>query len=260
MPPPQPKPSLTRDKRVKRSDQVVDNIKRWVVQTQQQVGNKLPQEKELIEQLGVSRGTVREALAALQVQGLVAISTGPNGGATLTQASYEQCLQAVSNFLYFQPVDITMLYALRRVVEPELAANVATRLTEADLAALEALIGHSHPAHGGSADWNERREADLLFHDRLAEACSSPFLALVCRLLNDVIRRVIIVRNALTEFDQFDEEIVDSHTELLDALRARDPMRAREVMRVHMEHAEALALEAESRVDRGSLLMKKPTG
>ncbi|MCY1309466.1 hypothetical protein D9M70_595630 [compost metagenome] len=71
---------------------------------------------------------------------------------------------------------------------------------------------------------------------------------------------MIIVRNALTEFDQFDEEIVDSHTELLDALRARDPARAREVMRVHMEHAEALALEAESRVDRGSLLMKKPTG
>ncbi|UUZ67036.1 FCD domain-containing protein [Polaromonas sp. P2-4] len=92
----------------------------------------------------------------------------------LTQTSYDQCLEAVSNFLYFQPVDIAMLYALRRVVEPELAANVATRLTEVDLAELEALIGHSHPAHGGSEDWNERREADLLFHDRLADACSSP--------------------------------------------------------------------------------------
>ncbi|UUZ67039.1 GntR family transcriptional regulator [Polaromonas sp. P2-4] len=69
---------------MKRSDQVVNGIKRWIVQTRQQVGNKLPQEKELIDQMGVSRGTVREALAALQVQGLVAISTGPNGGATLT--------------------------------------------------------------------------------------------------------------------------------------------------------------------------------
>lgn len=45
----------------------------------------------------------------------------------------------------------------------------------------------------------------------------------------------------------------DIDIELLDALRARD------IMRVHMEHAEALALEAESRVDRGSLLMK-PSG
>jgi len=257
--PPKPKLPLTRDKRVKRSDQVVNGIKRWIVQTQQQVGSKLPQEKELIEQMGVSRGTVREALAALQVQGLVAISTGPNGGATLTQTTYDQCLEAVSNFLYFQPVDITTLYALRRVVEPELAANVATRLDEADLAELEALIGHSHPAHGGSEDWNERREADLLFHDRLIDACSSPFLGLVCRLLNDVIRRVIIVRHALPEFDRFDEEIMHSHTDLLDALRARDPERAREIMRVHMEHAEALALEAESRVDRGSLLMSNST-
>lgn len=253
--PTKPKPPLPRDKRVKRSDQVVNGIKRWIVQTQQQVGSKLPQEKELIEQMGVARGTVREALATLQAQGLVAISTGPNGGATLTQTSYEQCLEAVSNFLYFQPVDITTLYALRRVVEPELAANVATRLDEADLADLEALIGHSHPAHGGSEDWNERREADLLFHDRLIDACNSPLLGLVCRLLNDVIRRVIIVRNPLSEFDRFDEEILHSHTDLLEALRARDPVRARDIMRVHMEHAEALALEAESRVDRGSLLM-----
>jgi DNA-binding FadR family transcriptional regulator len=254
-----PKTQLSRGKRVKRSDQVVNGIKRWIVQTRQQVGNKLPQEKELIDQMGVSRGTVREALAALQVQGLVAISTGPNGGATLTQTSYDQCLEAVSNFLYFQPVDIAMLYALRRVVEPELAANVATRLDATDLVELEALIGHSHPAHGGSEDWNERREADLLFHDRLADACSSPLLALVCRLLNDVIRRVIIVRNALPDFDRFDEEVMHSHTDLLDALRAHDAPRAREIMRVHMEHAEALALEAESRIDRGSLLMS-PSG
>lgn len=246
---------LLRSKRVKRSDQVVGDIKRWIVQTRQPVGGKLPQEAALIELMGVSRGTVREALAALQAQGLVKVNPGPNGGATLTQPAYERCLEAVSNFLYFQPVEISTLYALRRVVEPELAANVATRLTEADLADLDALIGQSHPAHGGSQDWNERREADLLFHDRLADACSSPLLALFCRLLNDVIRRVIVVRNAQDDFDRFDEDIVRGHTDLMHAFRVRDAARAREIMREHMEVAEALALEAESRVDRGSLLM-----
>ncbi len=70
---------------MKRSDQVVADIKRWIVQTHQKVGDKLPQEAALIEQMGVARGTVREALAALQVQGLVTVSTGPNGGATLAQ-------------------------------------------------------------------------------------------------------------------------------------------------------------------------------
>ncbi|KJK20749.1 GntR family transcriptional regulator [Burkholderiaceae bacterium 16] len=250
-----PKPGLSGSKRVKRVDQVVNGIKRWIVQTHQKVGGKLPQEAALIEQMGVGRGTVREALTALQVQGLVTVTTGPNGGATLTQPSYVQCLEAVSNFLYFQPVDIATLYALRRAVEPELAANVALRLTEADLADLDALIGLSHPAHGGSEDWNERREADLLFHDRLADACSSPMLALFCRLLNDIIRRVIVVRNAQESFDRFDDEIVHSHTALMDAFRARDADRARALMQEHMAHAEALALEAESRVDRSSLLI-----
>ena len=50
-----------------------------------------------------------------------------------------------------------------------------------------------------------RREEDLLFHDRLADACSSPLLALFCRLLNDIIRRVIVVRNSQDDFDRFDD-------------------------------------------------------
>lgn len=253
--PPSPTPRISRTKRLTRSAQVANDIKRWIVQSHKKVGDKLPQEAALIEQMGVARGTVREALAALQAQGLITTSTGPNGGATLTQPPYERCLEAVSNFMYFEPVDIATLYALRRAVEPELAANVATRLTEADLAELDKLIGASHPAHGGSGDWNERREADLVFHDRLADACSSPMLALFCRLLNDIIRRVIVVRNAQKGFQAFDDDVFHSHSALMDAFRARDAERARAVMREHIEQTEALALEAETRVQRERLLM-----
>lgn len=253
--PPSPTPRISRTKRLTRSAQVANDIKRWIVQSHKKVGDKLPQEAALIEQMGVARGTVREALAALQAQGLITTSTGPNGGATLTQPPYERCLEAVSNFMYFEPVDIATLYALRRAVEPELAANVATRLTEADLAELDKLIGASHPAHGGSGDWNERREADLVFHDRLADACNSPMLALFCRLLNDIIRRVIVVRNAQKGFQAFDDDVFHSHSALMDAFRARDAERARAVMREHIEQTEALALEAETRVQRERLLM-----
>ncbi|MFC5610148.1 FadR/GntR family transcriptional regulator [Variovorax soli] len=253
--PPSPTPRISRTKRLTRSAQVANDIKRWIVQSHKKVGDKLPQEAALIEQMGVARGTVREALAALQAQGLITTSTGPNGGATLTQPPYERCLEAVSNFMYFEPVDIATLYALRRAVEPELAANVATRLTEANLAELDKLIGASHPAHGGSGDWNERREADLVFHDRLADACSSPMLALFCRLLNDIIRRVIVVRNAQKGFQAFDDDVFHSHSALMDAFRARDAERARAVMREHIEQTEALALEAETRVQRERLLM-----
>ncbi|MBS0455202.1 MAG: FadR family transcriptional regulator [Proteobacteria bacterium] len=253
--PPSPTPRISRTKRLTRSAQVANDIKRWIVQSHKKVGDKLPQEAALIQQMGVARGTVREALAALQAQGLITTSTGPNGGATLTQPPYERCLEAVSNFMYFEPVDIATLYALRRAVEPELAANVATRLSDADLAELDRLIGASHPAHGGSGDWNERREADLVFHDRLADACSSPMLALFCRLLNDIIRRVIVVRNAQQGFQAFDDDVFHSHSALMDAFRARDAERARAVMREHIEQTEALAMEAETRVQRERLLM-----
>ncbi|WP_416820036.1 FadR/GntR family transcriptional regulator [Delftia tsuruhatensis] len=252
---PSSSPTLTRNQRVKRSTQVANDIKRWIVQSHKKVGDKLPQEAALIEQLGMARSTVREALASLRTQGLIQTSTGPNGGATLTQPPYERCLEAVSNHMYFEPVDITTLYALRRAVEPELAANVATRLSDEQLDELDALVDASHPAHGGSGDWNERREADLVFHDRLADACGSPMLALFCRLLNDIIRRVIVVRNTQQGFAAFDDDVFHSHGELMEAFRARDAERARAVMSEHMERAEALAMEAETRVHRERLLM-----
>jgi DNA-binding transcriptional MocR family regulator len=66
----------------KRGDLVVEEIKRWIAERRLGPGDKLPKEDELQTLFGVSKGTAREALKSLEVQGLVTVSTGPAGGAT----------------------------------------------------------------------------------------------------------------------------------------------------------------------------------
>ena len=68
----------------KRGDLMVDEIKRWIADQRLAPGAKLPKENELQNLFGVSKGTAREALKSLEVQGLVTVSTGPSGGATIS--------------------------------------------------------------------------------------------------------------------------------------------------------------------------------
>jgi len=79
---------LSSPRKMKRSDQIVEAVKRWVVVKDIQPGDRLPNEKALMELFECSKGTVREALKSLEVQGLIRLKTGPGGGAILAQVPY----------------------------------------------------------------------------------------------------------------------------------------------------------------------------
>src|SRR5499425_3437941 len=124
----------------KRGDLVVEEIKRWIAERRLQPGDKLPKETELQALFGVSKGTAREALKSLEVQGLVTVSTGPSGGATIGEVPLERTLQLLQNYLFFHQFDVAQIYAVRRVLEPELAAGAVPHLTKEHFDALERSI------------------------------------------------------------------------------------------------------------------------
>src|SRR5215470_10814191 len=121
----------------KRGDLMVEEIKRWIAERRLGPGDKLPKEEELQALFGVSKGTTREALKSLEVQGLVTMTTGPAGGATIGEVPLERTFQLVQNYLFFRDLDVAQIYAVRRVLEPELAAGAVPHLTEEHFAALE---------------------------------------------------------------------------------------------------------------------------
>lgn len=236
-------------RRIKRADQIVESVKRWVVVNGKQPGDRLPNERELMEQFQCSKGTVREALKSLEVQGLVTIKTGPNGGAILERVPFEKASQLLRNFLHFEQPTGPDIYALRTLVEPEIAALATPRLTDADLARLDALVACCEtPAHTFD-ERMEQRIAELEFHVVLSECCDNALLAFIGRFLNDMIRDLVIFKKAqLPEQQEFSCANLNFHKQLLQAFRDRDAERARRLMQAHMESAEHFNRELEGQL------------
>ena len=126
--------------RRKLSDQVVDRIKHWLMAKNIKPGDRLPQEKELIGPSRGQSGTIREALKALEVQGLISVATGRSGGAVVAEVSYETAAGLLGNYFFFQRLQATEIYDLRQLIEPEMAVSAVDRLTETDFKRLEQLI------------------------------------------------------------------------------------------------------------------------
>ncbi|WP_114417974.1 FadR/GntR family transcriptional regulator [Marinospirillum perlucidum] len=245
---------LSSPRKMKRSDQIVEAVKRWVVVKDIQPGDRLPNEKALMELFECSKGTVREALKALEVQGLIRLKTGPKGGATLAQVPYPLASQLLRNYLHFQHPTGPDIYRLRKLVEPELAALVVGRLTPEDLQLMEELTERCAQAPADFEERLEQRIAELDFHNLLAERCPDPLLAFIGRFLNDLIKDLVIFQKVhLPEQVEFSQENLDYHRRLLKAYRAEDEAEVRDLMYRHMLSAEKFNKELQGQLT-GSLL------
>ena len=225
-------------KQLKRPDLVAREIKRLIAEKNLSPGDRLPRESELQTQFLVSKGTIREALKSLEVQGLVTISTGPSGGGTIVEVPLDRTLQFMQNYLFFKEVTIDNIYAVRMQLEPELAAGAVPHLTEAHFEALEHSISCCDPTSSHEDLIMQRRE-DVNFHDILASANPNPFLRFTCELINEMIRQLIVFGNRTpqTEHRRFGEENANYHRDIVAAARARDVERVRALMVQHMEDA-----------------------
>ncbi|SFX54289.1 FadR/GntR family transcriptional regulator [Marinospirillum alkaliphilum] len=248
---------LISPRKIKRSDQIVESVKRWVVVRDMQPGDRLPNEKELMELFQCSKGTVREALKSLEVQGLITLRTGPGGGAMLAQVPYPLASQLLRNYLHFQHPTGPDIYRLRKLVEPELAALVVDRLTEADLQQLEQLTEQCAQPPADLEQRLAQRIAELDFHSVLAERCPDPLLAFIGRFLNDLIKDLVIYKKVeLPEQVDFSRENLFYHRELIKAFRAGDAAKVRQLMAEHMASAERFNVELEGQLS-GSFLSSK---
>lgn len=243
----------------KRSDWVVEQIKTWIAIEGLSPGDRLPQEKALIDRFGVSKGTVREALKSLEVQGLVRVSTGPKGGASVASVSIDRSTQLLANYFYFQGLTLEQVYAVRKLLEPELAASVVDRLTEADFQALEASIGLCSCGPADKRMTYRQRQAELDFHDVLVNACANPLLAFNCQFMISLLRDCTVFRKLYADPDHGDvpgrihqlaEDGLSAHRKLLDAFRRRDAEAARRLMHDHIGEAERHMIALEAVIER----------
>ena len=108
-----------------RPQTVADAIKEWVVE--KGLEPRPPaREAELIDQFGMSKGTIREAMRLLQAQGLVVTKTGPGGGSFVGKVSKDRAHALLANYFYFQNISINDTHQVRIALERNGSALAAS--------------------------------------------------------------------------------------------------------------------------------------
>jgi DNA-binding FadR family transcriptional regulator len=248
--------------RIKRSDIVAESIKQFIVSQNLKPGDRLPPEKDLIQSFGCSRGTIRECLKSLEVQGLVEVLPGRSGGVRVCAVPYRRAMQLLANYLHFKDLSGTQIYQIRQEVEPLLAESVVGLLKPEDFKLLDKEIQVCKLYLEDEHETNRSKchEAELEFHNILANACPNPFLAFFCRFINDVILHFIVLKKfGPTLRINFAKSNLKYHISLVKAYQKEDRQRVRKLMEDHMNDAAKFIAGVEAVFEQGLIKRSETT-
>ena len=141
-------PKFTPIRQVRVSEEVVEQLKLSILQGQFKPGDRLPPERELAEQLQVSRVAIREALRVLQNAGFIVTRPGSLGGTFVTHLSFQHLSDAFLDLFLAEKISVPELNQVRLVIEPEMTRMAATRITAGYIKKLqEALEAEEQPSN-----------------------------------------------------------------------------------------------------------------
>jgi len=204
--------------------QVAQAIARAIDDGRYAVGTRLPGERELAEEFAVSRHTVREAMIALEIRGMVEARHG--SGLYVVGTSTDGGTPAELDIGAFELIEARILF------EGEAAAVAATVIDDETLAELDRILADMASFDPASA---EAMETDRRFHLCIAEATGNTVISTVVAMLWSLRDRAPLSAHMFAEARR--EGIhprVDEHRLIVDALRARDTALARKTMRDHL--------------------------
>jgi len=217
---------------------VVDQIRRALQMGRYLPGDKLPPERELAGQLGVSRTTVREAIRVLEGEGLLLITRGRSGG--ITVANVDVSREEARRRVRAQLTDLENMFEFRIAVEGAAAKLAAERRTARDLAALgsavdrmENLIAAEGPERPVDAV-SRFFVADGDFHLGIARAARNPLIALAVEEA-----RAGMPQSMGAIFTGLGPHANDFHRDLLRAIEAGNGDVALKTMVAHIEEIRA---------------------
>lgn len=207
--------------------QIADQIRELIDRGGFDAGMRLPPERDLALQLGVSRPSLREALIALDVEGRVEVR---GGSGVYVSAARTSPAAARTPSMGESP---TQLMESRFIIEGELIVLACARATDETLASLRALID----AMAGAIEHRRKKlELDRQFHMTLAEASGNTILArLVGELFDERHSPISAKLSSRTETTRTWKQALQEHEAVLNAVQARDPIAAQAAMRAHLK-------------------------
>ncbi len=216
-------------------EDIIRQIQEAILQGRLKAGDKLPAERQLRGEFQVSRGTLREALRALEQKGLLAIKTGVRGGAVVCPVDTKLMSESLDLLLRYQKISLGELAEFREAVEGVVAAMAARKATREDIRTLRGFV---HTIEGllspPDLDWDAIVREDNKFHFTLARMTGN-------RVFESVVQT--LYENIYPYFERFlsrERRLMErNHLDLariLDAVARRDADRARVLVERHVRH------------------------
>jgi GntR family transcriptional regulator, transcriptional repressor for pyruvate dehydrogenase complex len=204
-------------------------------------GDALPSERELVDQTGLSRGAVREALRTLAVEGLVTTRHGRFGGSVVTLPNSDSMATAINRFVQGRKLPLHTLQETREVLEPFLARLAAERRSDEQVIELKALHAELLAA---VENFREFALINVRWHTAVAAASGNELLS---TLLHSVSHGLEVATMA-EEYNTAEtrQQVIRIHARINDAIEARDSKLAERSMQQHIlaTHARPIALSA----------------
>lgn len=214
-------------RKAKLYEEIVAELQRLLAEGRLKPGDRLPPERELAQAFGVSRGSVRDAIRALEVMGLVEVRQGD--GTVVRDLSPEMLVRPLASVLVHKRRLLRDLLDMRRIIEPPLAARAAARARPEEIARLEAIL---HRQEDKMARGELAIEEDTEFHYAIATAARNDVALRVIDVLMDLLRDS---REQSLQTPGRRERSLAGHRQVLAAIAARDPAAAEAAMRRHIE-------------------------
>ena len=216
---------------LKTADRVAREIVDLIVDADLPEGARLPNERDMGDAFGISRGTLREALRLLESWGIVTVRAGRDGGPIVRYPRSEALAEGLAAVLRLRRVDVSDLLVARRAIEPELARLAAAQVTPAQIDSMTETVQIMTVA---TCPLEEYLEANARFHMLVAEAAGSTPLQIFSESLKTIADGSLA---GLSIDDARRRAVVAAHVRVVAALTAREPDLSAEAMRDHLTDA-----------------------
>jgi GntR family transcriptional repressor for pyruvate dehydrogenase complex len=225
-------------KKIRIHEDVFNQIRQLIKDGRLRAGDQLPSERELSETFKVSRTSVREALRALESQGLVVSRTGT--GNFVADLPVESLVGPLARLLIDEKKALADVFEMRKLIEPHIAALAAERASRADIVRLKKIVAKQIEAvsrgHSGV-------EADAELHFSISRATGNQALQKLVSGLMELLSRS---REESLQTDKRRQSSIDAHRRIVSAIDKHDKGKARGEMLRHIEEVEESVLLSRS--------------
>jgi GntR family transcriptional repressor for pyruvate dehydrogenase complex len=225
-----------------RSSEIALEIQRAIYDGKLAVGQRLPNERELGREFGVSRSTLREAIRLLEAQGVVEVRRGVTGGTYVIEPGADRVGFGLAALIRFGQATTQDFAEFRRAFEPETARLAALRITAEQRGRILAVVEALRDATDPRWPWERFMELDIALHEEIANASHNPIRVAVMLGVHEAFRQTSM---AISRFDNpaWRAEQFRQLELLADAIVSRKAALAKRLMMQHVDGNVALAAE-----------------